>query len=84
MNTVEVYTKPWCGFCSMVKRLLNNKNISFIEIDVGTNPQLKKAMVEKSNRHTFPQVFLNGEHIGDCMELYDLDRKGLFDKLFLS
>ena len=84
MNTVEVYTKPWCGFCSMVKRLLNKKDISFIEIDVGTNPQLKKAMVEKSNRHTFPQVFLNGEHIGDCMELYDLDRKGLFDKLFLN
>ena len=84
MNTVEVYTKPWCGFCSMVKRLLNNKNISFIEIDVGTNPQLKKAMVEKSNRHTFPQVFLNGEHIGDCMELYNLDRKSLFDKLFLN
>jgi glutaredoxin 3 len=51
---------------------------------VGTNPQLKQAMLEKSNRHTFPQVFLNGEHIGDCMELYDLDRKGLFDKLFLS
>ena len=84
MNTVEVYTRPWCGFCSMVKRLLNKKDISFIEIDVGTNPQLKKAMVEKSNLHTFPQVFLNGEHIGDCMELYDLDRKGLFDKLFLN
>ena len=84
MNTVEVYTKPWCGFCSMIKRLLNKKNISFIEIDVGTNPQLKHAMLEKSNRYTFPQVFLNGEHIGDCMELYDLDRKGLFDKLFLS
>ena len=84
MNTVEVYTKPWCGFCSMVKRLLNNKNISFIEIDVVTNPQLKQAMLKKSNRHTFPQVFLNGEHIGDCIELYDLDRKGLFDKLFLN
>ena len=35
-----------------------------------------------SNRLTVPQVFLNGEHIGDCMELFDLDQKGLFDKLF--
>ena len=69
---------------NQIKRLLNKKDISFIEIDVGTNPQLKQAMVEKSNRHTFPQVFLNGEHIGDCMELYDLDQKGLFDKLFLN
>jgi len=79
---VEVYTRPWCGFCSRVKRLLNSKSIIFTEIDVGRNPELKQTMMERSNRHTFPQVFLNGEHIGDCMELYDLERKGLFDKLF--
>jgi len=82
MNIVEVYTRPWCGFCSRVKRLLNSKNISFTEIDVSNNPELKQTMVENSNRWTFPQVFLNGKHIGDCMELYDLERKGLFDKLF--
>ena len=82
MNIVEVYTRPWCGFCSRVKRLLNSKNISFTEIDVSNNPELKQTMVEYSNRHTFPQVFLNGEHIGDCTELHDLDRKGLFDKFF--
>ena len=82
MNMVEVYTRPWCGFCSRVKRLLNSKSIIFTEIDVGRNPELKQTMMQRSNRHTFPQVFLNGEHIGDCMELYDLERKGLFDKLF--
>ena len=82
MNMVEVYTRPWCGFCSRVKRLLNSKNIIFTEIDVGRNPELKQTMIERSNRHTFPQVFLNDEHIGDCMESYDLERKGLFDKLF--
>ena len=82
MNMVDVYTRPWCGFCSRVKRLLNSKSIIFTEIDVGRNPELKQTMMERSNRHTFPQVFLNGKHIGDCMELYDLERKGLFDKLF--
>ena len=82
MNMVEVYTRPWCGFCSRVKRLLNSKNIIFTEIDVGRNPELKQTMIERSNRHTFPQVFLNDKHIGDCMELCDLERKGLFDKLF--
>ncbi|MDG2096777.1 MAG: glutaredoxin 3 [Paracoccaceae bacterium] len=81
MATVEVYTRPWCGFCSMVKRLLNSKNINFTEIDIGRNPELKQTMIERSNRLTFPQVFLNGKHIGDCMELHDLDRKGLLDKL---
>ena len=82
MNLVEVYTRPWCGFCSRIKRLLKTKNISFTEIDVSRNLEFKKTMMESSNRNTVPQVFLNGEHIGDCMELYDLDQKGLFDKLF--
>jgi glutaredoxin 3 len=82
MNLVEVYTRPWCGFCSRIKRLLKSKNISFTEIDVSHNLEFKKTMMESSNRNTVPQVFLNGEHIGDCMELYDLDQKGLFDKLF--
>ena len=82
MNLVEVYTRPWCGFCSRIKRLLKSKNISFTEIDVSRNLEFKKTMIESSNRITVPQVFLNGEHIGDCMELYDLDQKGLFDKLF--
>ena len=79
---VEVYTRPWCGFCSRVKRLLNSKNISFTELDVSRNPEFKQTMIERSNRHTFPQVFLNGKHIGDCMELYDLELKGLLDNLF--
>jgi len=82
MNLVEVYTRPWCGFCSRIKQLLKSKNISFTEIDVSRNLESKKTMMESSNRNTVPQVFLNGEHIGDCMELYDLDQKGLFDKLF--
>ena len=82
MNMVEVYTRPWCGFCSRVKLLLKSKNISFSEIDVGRNSELKQTMMERSNRSTVPQVFLNGEHIGDCTELHDLDRKGLFDKFF--
>ena len=56
MNMVEVYTRPWCGFCSRVKRLLNSKSIIFTEIDVGRNPELKQTMMERSNRHTFPQV----------------------------
>ena len=82
MNLVEVYTRPWCVFCSRIKRLLKSKNISFTEIDVSDNLELKQIMMKNSNRHTVPQVFLNGEHIGACMELYDLDQKVLFDKLF--
>ena len=35
--------------------------------NVSGNLELKKIMMESSNRHTLPQVFLNGEHIGDCM-----------------
>ena len=34
MQPVEIYTSPLCGYCHAAKRLLNEKGVSYIEIDV--------------------------------------------------
>ena len=34
MAQIEIYTSPLCGFCHAAKRLLNDKGVSFSEIDV--------------------------------------------------
>ena len=39
-------------------------------------------MLSKSNgARTVPQIFVNGEHIGDCDHIHDLDQKGELDKI---
>jgi glutaredoxin 3 len=42
-------------------------------------------MVEKSGgRATFPQIFINGEHIGGCDDIQALERKGGLDPLLAA
>jgi glutaredoxin 3 len=80
--TVEVYTRPGCGYCSAAKSLLARKNAAFTEFDVSTDPSLRGEMVQRAHGGaTFPQIFIDGAHVGGCDDLYALDRAGKLDAL---
>lgn len=82
MQNVEIYTTQLCGFCHAAKRLLAQKGVSFSEIDVSRDPALRRAMMDRAGgRHTVPQIFIGGRHIGGCDELYALERSGRLDPL---
>lgn len=82
MARIEIYTTPVCGFCIAAKRLLTQKNQSFEETDVMRSPEKRQEMMTRAHgRHTVPQIFINGQHIGGCDELYALDRAGKLDPL---
>jgi len=69
----------------MAKRLLNEKEISYIEFDVTNNDDLRKEMLSKSNgSRTVPQIFINDKHIGGCDELYALENDGILDDLLIN
>jgi len=82
MKKVKIYTTPYCPYCTRAKLLLKNKKINFDEIDLSENPDKFEEMLSKSNgAKTVPQIFVNGEHIGDCDHIHDLDQKGQLDKI---
>ena len=82
MVNVDIYTTPYCPFCIRAKKLLANKKVEFNEIDLSENPDKFEEMLSKSNgARTVPQIFVNGEHIGDCDHIHDLDQKGELDKI---
>ena len=82
MVNVDIYTTPYCPFCIRAKKLLSNKKVEFNEIDLSENPDKFEEMLSKSNgARTVPQIFVNGEHIGDCDHIHDLDQKGELDKI---
>ena len=82
MVNVDIYTTPYCPFCIRAKKLLANKKVEFNEIDLSENPDKLGEMLSKSNgARTVPQIFVNGEHIGDCDHIHDLDQKGELDKI---
>jgi len=81
MAKVEVYTKDWCGFSARAKRHLDHRGIAYEEIDVTNDAVREREMIERSDRHTVPQIFIDGYHLGGSDELLAADNNGLLDRL---
>jgi glutaredoxin 3 len=78
--TIEIYTRPGCGYCSAAKSLLTRKKAEFTEFDVAKDPGYRQEMFDRAGAgSTFPQIFIGKTHIGGCDELYALDREGKLD-----
>ena len=85
MRTVEIYTTPSCGFCSAAKRLLTKKGAEFTEVNVAGRPDLRDEMMTRAGgRRTVPQIFIDGKHIGDCEDLFDLDYADKLDGMLAA
>lgn len=81
MADVTLYTTQYCGFCHAAKRLLTQKGVEYTEIDVGNDPALRQEMMQKSGRHTVPQIWIGAAHVGGCDDLFDLERAGKLDPM---
>ncbi|SLN30851.1 Glutaredoxin-3 [Roseovarius albus] len=85
MKLVEIYTSPLCGFCHAAKRLLNEKGVSFSEVNVLAQPARKTEMIQRANGgRTVPQIFVGETHVGGCDDLYALERAGKLDSLLVA
>lgn len=78
---VVVYGTAWCGYCAAARRLLATKGVPFHEIDIDEAPSRRQEMIERSGRHTVPQVFIGRRHIGGYSDLAALEREGRLDEL---
>jgi glutaredoxin 3 len=82
MARVEIYTKFGCPYCARAKALLGEKGIDYEEYEVNTLPGKRDEMMERSNgRHTVPQIFIDGRHVGGSDDLAELERAGQLDPM---
>jgi glutaredoxin 3 len=82
MKSVEIYTTPFCPYCHAAKRLLQKKGVAYVETDVSRDPGLRQAMMKRANgRHTVPQIFIGGQHVGGSDDIHLLDHQGRLDPL---
>lgn len=82
MADVVIYTRAMCGFCSRAKRLLDEKGVTYAEIDTTFSRDKRAEMVERAGgQRTYPQIFIGGTHVGGCDELYALERSGELERL---
>jgi len=82
MKNILMYTGPRCNFCDAAKRLLSRNNLSYKEIDISSKDGLREEMIEKSNgKRTIPQIFFDDRHVGDYVELRELEKQNKLQDL---
>ncbi len=65
--------------------LLASKKIEYCEHPVDSGGAMKQEMVHRSGgQMTVPQIFIDERHIGGHDDLYELDRRGVLDQLFVA
>ena len=81
MTKIEVFTQPWCPYCSRVVSLLTKQGVAFHEIDAPHGSAERRDAMTRSGRNTMPQVFVNGRNLGGCDDVLALDRSGKLDPI---
>jgi glutaredoxin 3 len=77
MNAVQMYATATCPYCLRAKALLQQRGVGAIdEIRVDLDPGQRAQMIARTGRHTVPQIFIGGTHVGGCDDLIALDRRG--------
>ncbi len=76
MPNIEIYSKSWCPYCNKAKALFKSKDLSYTEIDTTHNEALEHEMVERSQRQTVPQIFIDGRSVGGYDDLAQLNATG--------
>jgi len=79
MPEVTIYTTRFCPYCVRAKMLLDSKHTRYQEIPVDSDPEQRQVMMQRSGRHTVPQIFIDDYHVGGCDDLFDLESAGELD-----
>ncbi|KRT55582.1 Glutaredoxin, GrxC family [endosymbiont of Ridgeia piscesae] len=76
-----MYTTAVCPYCVRAKYLLNNKGVEFDEIRIDMNQDAMQEMLQRSQRNTVPQIFIDEFHVGGYDDMAALEMAGRLDQL---
>ena len=68
MTNFAVYTKTGCPYCTKIKDVLADKGYTFREYQLDKDFSRESFYEEFGEGSTFPQVLLNSEKLGGCVD----------------
>ena len=78
---VVMYTTQWCPYCKRARKLLQDKQVAFTDIDIESADGMREEMRRRSGRTGVPQIFIGDTHVGGCDDLHALEARGGLDAL---
>jgi len=73
---------PQCGFSAAVVQILSEAGVSFRDIDVLQNDDIRQGIKDFTNWPTIPQLYVKGEFVGGCDIIRDMFETGELTTLF--
>ncbi len=80
MNIV-IYSTGWCVPCKNAKKLLDDKKVTYKEIDIEQNEISREDLYDITGGRTVPQILINNIVVGGYRELFYLNQSGELDQL---
>ena len=74
-------TMPQCGFSSKVSSILNFINVSYHDINVLEDEEIRQGIKDFSDWPTIPQLYIDKEFIGGCDIIIEMTLSGELDKV---
>jgi glutaredoxin 3 len=81
MPQVVLYGTRFCPYCTAARHLLGTHDVSFDDISVDSDMDLRREIMEKSGQRTVPQIWIGETHVGGYSELQQLETLGELDAL---
>jgi len=78
---IVVYSTAMCPYCVRAKSLLHGKAVKYEEIRVDLDREKMLEMIQRSNRRTVPQIFIDDFHVGGFDDMAQLEAYGELDPL---
>jgi cysteine synthase A len=89
---VVIFALEWCEFCWSVRKLFKKLDIPYRSVDLDSvefqedarGQKIRAVLAEKTSIKTIPQIFIGGEFVGGCTDMFDGWKAGDIQKLLAS
>lgn len=78
---IVLYTTPYCPYCRRALKKLDEKGVTYENIDVSNDKATFNKIKTQTGWDTVPQIFIDDVFIGGCDDLHALDSAGKLDAL---
>jgi len=86
---VVIFALEWCEFCWSVRKLFKQLEIPYRSVDLDSvefqegarGQKIRAVLAEKTAMKTIPQIFIGGEFVGGCTDVFDSWKAGDIQKL---
>jgi len=81
---VVIFALEWCEFCWSVRKVFAKFGISYVSVDLDSveyqqdnrGGNIREVLKSKTGWNTLPQIFIEGQFIGGCTDLFDQLKNG--------